>query len=453
MKPIPLICSTVLLAGCAGEFTQPQLNRAVTDRYSAPVPQAATTPDQNWWAQFNDDGLNHLLALAYENSPSLQSAAARVVMARASETQSGAGELPSVNADANSTVAGQENTRRSTSHQAGLTASWELDLFAKASSQTRASERRARASEVAYGGAYTSLSAEVADSYVRYRACRQRERVYRQVLASQRETERATGSLVNAGLSTSGDLSLARANAANATVQLENTKADCRIIAQSLTVSTGTTQAQVDEILARGSRLPSPQSFRVSSVPADLLRQRPDIVEAELEFAARVAEIRAARADLYPSLSLSGTLTAAGTNSWSFGPVLNLPIFDGGARRANVVRAQANADLAVQDYRAAVLAGVAEVEGALTRLDTARRTQGQSQRALNNLRAYFETVDANWQAGGESLLNREDARRQYQNAEITVISIREDRLRQWITLYRAMGGGWQGNSAATGENQ
>lgn len=374
-------------------------------------------------------------------------------MARAGERQSEAGQGPSVNGSGSSSVGGQENTRRIASHQAGVTATWELDLFAKASSQARASERRAVASEVAYAGAYVSLGAEVADALVQYRACRQKVSVYRRVLTSQRETERATGSLVNAGLSTSGDLSLARANAANASVQLENTNADCRIIAQGLTVITGTTQAQVDDILNSGTRMPSPQGFRVSGVPADLMRQRPDIIQAELEFAARLAEIRVARADLYPSLSLSGNITAAGSNSWSFGPALNLPIFDGGARRANVVRAQANAELAVQDYRTAVLAGVAEVEGALTRLAAARRTQGQSQSALNNLRAYFETIDANWQAGGATLFNREDARRQYQNAEISVITIRENRLRQWIALYRAMGGGWQSQATPSGENQ
>lgn len=143
MKSLSLICSMALLAGCAGHLTQPQLNRTAAARFSAPVPQAGVAMDAAWWERFNDPGLNQLLALARDNSPDLKSAAARVVMARAGERQSEAGQGPSVNGSGSSSVAGQENTRRITSHQAGITATWEIDLFAKASSQARASERRA----------------------------------------------------------------------------------------------------------------------------------------------------------------------------------------------------------------------------------------------------------------------------------------------------------------------
>lgn len=126
-----------------------------------------------------------------------------------------------------------------------------------------------------------------------------------------------------------------------------------------------------------------------------------------------------AQADLYPSLSLGGSITLTNPQSWSFGPALSLPIFDGGARRATVQSANAAALLAAESYRATVLSAVAEVEGALTRLNAAERKGVNARTAANEYQRYFSAVDAKWAAGGESLLEREVVRRQVQDSQLT----------------------------------
>jgi outer membrane protein, multidrug efflux system len=139
---------------------------------------------------------------------------------------------------------------------------------------------------------------------------------------------------------------------------------------------------------------------------------------------------------------LSGSVTASDPESWSFGPALSLPILDGGASLAGVRLANANALTAAESYRTATLTAVSEVEGALTRLAAARANLSSAQNLVSHYQAYFDTVDRDWKAGGATLLDREEARRQLQAARITRISQSEAVLVQWITLYKAVGGGW-----------
>jgi outer membrane protein, multidrug efflux system len=137
-------------------------------------------------------------------------------------------------------------------------------------------------------------------------------------------------------------------------------------------------------------------------VPADALRQRPDIDALELEVAASLAEIGAAKADLYPSLSLGGLVKIDGSSlmgtslPWSFGPAVSIPLFDGGSRRAAVGSAAAAYKVAVAAYKSGVLDAVAEVETALVRIDRTRRQIGDASIAARNYRAYFKAVDSNW---------------------------------------------------------
>jgi NodT family efflux transporter outer membrane factor (OMF) lipoprotein len=268
------------------------------------------------------------------------------------------------------------------------------------------------------------------------------EGVYREALGSQRQTLEATQNLVGAGLRADSDLSLARANVANSEIAHQSQRAECRVLAQSLATVVGVSQDRVDAILARGGGLPAARGFRVAEVPADMLRQRPDVAAAERDFAAALLDVRVAQADLWPSLTLGGSVTLSDPQSWTFGPSLSLPIFDAGQRRNAVRGANADAIIAAETYRATVLTAVAEAEGALTLLNAASRNLRSAGTLVDQYRAYFATVDADWQEGAATLLDREEARRQVQTAQVTLITQRETLIRQWIALYKAVGGGW-----------
>ena len=437
------VAALIMLTGCSVPTVAPDARQPTAERFAASVPQVQTALDIDWWSRIGDAQVTELLALAEAGSPTLRTAAAQVMAARGRAGQSDAALWPDVTGQASVTESDSETTARTQTRTATLDASWEVDLFDRASATAKAERLRARAEDYAYAGSYVSLSAEVADTYVQYRACRTIEQVYRDALASQGQTFEGTSRLVTAGLRAEADLALARANEASARISLDSQVADCRVLAQTLAVLTGQPQNVVDTILAKGGGMPAAKGFRVAEVPADMLRQRPDIAEAELSFAASLLDLGVAKADLYPSLTLGGSVTLSDPTGWSFGPALSLPILDGGQRRAAVRVANADAITAAEAYRSAVLEAVAEAEAALTRLNAARRNLSSASTLVAEYQTYFSAVDADWQAGRVSLLDREDARRQVQTARITQISQQLALSRQWIALYKAMGGGWQ----------
>jgi outer membrane protein, multidrug efflux system len=455
------LATCLMVSGCVPVMEGLAPAAKIAAAWHAPLPHGGRTADLvSWWATFGDPSLTALIGYAEAESPSLQSAAADIDKARATLASSQASLLPSLDGSGSlsrSGSAGEDSNRvaASTTKSGGLDASWELDLFGKARQERDAARTRVSEQVANWHDARVSLAAEVADYYVQYRACRQIETAYAVELASQRQTIRATEIAAGSGLTSSADLALARASAASSSSTLIAQKAECEVLVKSLAQVTGGDEPRVRKALNTGkSTLPKPKAFALNAVPADALRQRPDIAAFEAEVAASLADLGAAKADLYPSFSLSGTLTVSsssltGTSApWSFGPALSIPLFDGGTRRAAVKSAQADYDVAVADYRSGVLDAVSEIETALVRVDSTQRQITDAAIAARNYRSYFNSIDTNWSAGGASLLDREDARRSAQSAEISLIETQRDAIRYWIQLYKALGGGWSPATAS-----
>lgn len=408
----------------------------------------------SWWASFKDPSLDGLLGLAERENPSIQEAVANIDKARATLDTARAGLFPSLDGSASATHEGNEGDdlnkiTAGTNKSGALDAAWELDLFGKTKKETQAATSRAHGQIWSWHDVRISVAAEVGDYYVQYRACRQLERLYRDELASQKETIRVTEKSAQSGFTSTADLALARASAATSSSNLTAQRGDCEIIVKSLVQLTGGDELVVRKLLEQGkNRIPQPPALGIASVPAEVLRQRPDINALEAEVAATIADVGAAKADLYPSLSLSGSIsisesTVTGRSvPWSFGPALSIPLLDGGTRRAAVRSAVADYDIAVASYKSGVLSAVAEVEMALIRVNTALRRVTDAKTAADNYQSYFSSVDQNWKSGGVSILDREEARRSAQSAAITLIEIRRDAVQYWIALYKSLGGGW-----------
>ncbi len=463
-------CATVaislVLSGCASFQELRPSDLKVADTWHATLPHAGKASNMaSWWSTFNDASLNGLLAAAQQENPDLASAIADIEKARATLASARASLFPGLDGAAAVTRSGTDGSTAnriaaSTASSAGLDASWEIDLFGKNRQKSEAARLRVHEQLANWHEARVSLAAEVADYYVQYRACRQLENAYSVELTSQRETIRATETAQSSGFTSQADLALARASAASSSSSLTAQRAECEVLIKSLAQLTGGDEARVRRLLTKGTAVvPTPKNLRIASVPADALRQRPDIAALELEMAALTADVGAAKADLYPSLSLAGSITISsatvtGTSvPWSFGPALSIPVFDGGSRRAAVKGAIADYDKAVASYKSGVLSAVAEIETALVRIDSARRRIGDATTAARNYRAYFNSIDSNWRAGGASLLDREQARRSAQSAEITLIEIRRDAVRYWIALYKALGGSWETGIAPAARGQ
>ena len=190
----------------------------------------------------------------------------------------------------------------------------------------------------------------------------------------------------------------------------------------------------------------------INTLPAQLLAQRPDVFTAEREVAAASFEVAGARAERFPRLTLTGSvgrgnIRAGGesitANTWQIGPVtMSLPLFDAGARRANVDAARARYDAAVSSYKGSVRKAVSEVEQALINLQSTQERTGDAQTALEGYRNFFQATEDRYRNGLASLLELEDARRTRLAAENTVVNLQRERSAAWISLYRAAGGGW-----------
>lgn len=451
-----LLSLTALIGACAPALPRVDTSQSLPARWAGPASTAGSLIDSEWWASFHDPSLQALQHTALKNSPTLGSAAAAVLAARAQARETLGNLLPSLSANESGSVSHgtsllQPGTVRSAT--SSIDASWEIDLFGRYHASARAAHARARASEADYANANLSLLAEVADDYVQYRACRLLQAAYAANLTSEEGTVQAAEALARSGLSSDSELGLARANLSSARINLASQKASCDALTQVLALVVGAPQQEVLPILGQRSALPRPTQLSIRSVPADLLRQRPDVVSAEYALLGKLEDARAAKASLYPGLSLSGSLSlTAGVESWSFGPTLSLPIFNGGELKAASDVAVAGAMSAAQSYRSTVLTAVSDVETALIKLDAARRKRSDASTAVAQYQSYFQAIDANWRAGGDTLLNRESAVRQVLTAEITEISNRQDELRELIALYKATGGGWSLAAPATTPN-
>lgn len=465
-----LLCAALtVLGGCATvgpDHREPAAN--VAPQWSAVLPHGGSAAQlEDWWRRFDDSVLLKLQQAAEEDSPSLAAAWANLEAARATLRSAGASGAPSVNAGASVTHARQQAAGVSTTgttRTGSVDATWELDLFGKGRRSVESAQAQVEARRSDWHDARVTLAAEVASSYVEYRACGQLVDIYEQELVSLKQTTQATESLVRAGLSPATDGALAQATQASTTSALIAQRTQCELLVKSLSNLTGLQDDELRSLLAGGASggngsstatpaMPTTTSFSVDRVPAQVLRQRPDVAAKERDLAAASATIGVKTADLYPSIQLGGSigLSASGgasSGTWSFGPSISVPLFDGGSRQAAVASARASHELAYAQWRATVRDAVTEVEKALVRLADAHERVAQAERAAQEYRRYLTGAEAERRAGTISLLTFEEARRQALSAQLDLIGLQRDQVTYWIALYKAIGGGWDGSSTS-----
>jgi outer membrane protein, multidrug efflux system len=449
-----ILSAIVILSSCASvghDYRQPETQLPLNWQ----SPQNGKLTDLNvWWSSFNDPALNTLLEAAQKDNPSLSKAVAAIEKSRANSASVNANFLPRVDAAAVGTSSGSfmngEPYGSISGHtsSAQLDSSWEIDLFGKNRRSAESAAAQVQAREADWHDARVSLASEVAARYIDYRACRLKQKYYDEQAESQSKTSDLTMLMANAGFTAPADARLAEASAANIRSTALGQKTECEVLVKTLVALTGMTDSSVHQTLGQDAvSLPQTEGLSVSSVPADLLRQRPDLVSAERSLASASALIGVAEAGHYPSFSLTGNVAlqvASGTTTapWSFGPTLSLPIFSGGRVKAAVKSARADFDSALASYKQVVRDAVKEVEQSLVRLDTIAQREQETGKSAEGYRTYLAATEQSWRVGRTSLIDLETARRLSINAEISLLELQQNRLQYWIALYKAVGGGW-----------
>jgi NodT family efflux transporter outer membrane factor (OMF) lipoprotein len=345
-----------------------------------------------------------------------------------------------------------------TALNASLDASWEIDLFGRVGASQRAAAARVDSSTAQWHEARVSLAAEVAATYLGLRSCEAVLAIYRDDARALTQIAGLTRKKVDAGFDAPASAALSEASAAEAAQRVVAQQAECDVAVKSLVALTGQAEAPLRERLAAArGRLPTPAGFTPDPVPVRVLAQRPDLAAAERDLAAAAAEVGAADADRWPRLSLSGSLglgqlrTGGQTfdlQPWSIGAGLLAPLIDAGARRAQADAARARYDEARATWQARAVSAVREVEEALVRLDAAARRDADAQRAAAGYAAFFQAAETQWRVGTGSLLDLEQARRSLLASRAALVQVQRDRVGAWLSLYKAVGGGWQPDDPA-----
>ncbi len=452
------VSMATLLAGCTTIQPDAALAQPAAARWQAPLPHGGDTQRlADWWQRFDDPLLPALIHDAQAGSPSLAQAVARVNQARATLAQSRSatwgltGSAPGTRA-----AAGGTGFIAVSSAQVGVDARWELDLFGGLRFGIVAAQARADQAQLAWHEARVSLAVELAKTYVGLRACEAAVALTEQAMLSQQASTRLTLERVRVGFEAPANGALAEAVAAESASRLIGQRADCDTAIKALVSLTGQGEPALRERLSeRHAVLPNPALFNVAGLPADLLRQRPDLAVAERELVAAAAEVGVAEAQHYPWLSFSGNLGAgfigaAGQTrhaaAWGFGPTLVLPMLDQGRAKAGAQAANARYDEARAAMDARLRGAVREVEEALVRLSAAQHRQADAARAALAYRTVLDAAQQRWSGGAASLADLEEVRRQALAAQSGLLAVQRDRVSAWIALYRALGGGWQAGS-------
>lgn len=449
----------LLLQGCAhrAPVASESPGAALPVAWNAPLPAGVAVLPQaddlaRWWERFGDPQLSALVAQALQAHPSALSAQAALRQARAQARVQAAGMLPDVSLSG-SAQRSRSGGQTGNSFQVGLDAGWEPDLFGRLDAGVQASQADARAAQASLEQVHVSLSAEVALEYIALRSLQQRLAIAQRNLETQQQTLQITDWRVQAGLATSLVAEQARAAAEQTAAQVPQLQANLAQARHALAVLTGQAPAALDAALAAPQAVPQPSQALALDIPADTLRQRPDVRVAQERVQAALARVSQADAARYPSLRLSGSLGLRALTLGALGDSASLvhsllgsvavPLFDGGATQAQVQVQQAALEQARQAYQLAVLTALKEVEDALVAL------QGEAAR-LAHLQQAAQA------AGNAALL----AQQRYASGLIDFASVLETQRTQLATqdalatsqanlgsnhvrLFKALGGGWQ----------
>lgn len=460
------VCSALSLAGCAlpptGRPADPPAP-AVPAQWQAPLAHNGTVPDlSRWWQSLGDPLLVELLDAAQQASPTLASAHARVVQSRAVLAQARAAQGPTLDGAASAVRSDtQPATPATTAVQAGVTASWEVDVFGANRLAREAAQARLDSAQALWHDARVLVAAELASRYFSQRACEQQRLIAEADALSRRETARLADLTLKAGFTPSATAALARAAASDANSRALRQAAACMLDTKALVALTGLPEAALAQRLAQAPlQLAADAQLAVSALPADTLAQRPDIFAAQRDVIAAYADIGGAQALRYPRLGLSGSIgalhynaggRAAGMATWSIGPLaLSLPLYDGGRQAAAVTAAQARYDEALALYQARVRQAVREVEQALVTLRSTQERVADAGIAEAGYRTWQDATEARYRGGLASLSELEDARRTRLAAADALVALRLERIQAWIDLYRAAGGGWTRSADTSG---
>lgn len=459
MRCVLLVALTSMLTACAVGPDYQRPDSDVPAQWRIDYPMAADVANTKWWEQFDDPVLNRLIEDALRENRDVRAAAARVdqFIGALSTTRSQFYPQIGYSFDASrsrSSRVGQPpipsgGDPYSTLYQGALNADWQIDLFGRVRRQSEAAQARVLSSEQGRRGVILSLVTSVAASYITLRALDRQLEISRATATNYAETQRIFDKRFKGGVVSQVEVSQVESQYQLALAAIPTIERQIAAQENLLSILLGRNPGPI----ARGKSL---EQLIAPNIPADLpsalLERRPDILQAEQNLVAANANIGAARALYFPTISLTGFLGSVSTafgdflsgpaTAWSVAGGLAGPIFTFGQIKGQVQTAEAGEREALAFYQQTILNAFRETNDALVAsIKTLEESEAQTKRVAA-LREYSRLSRRKFDNGYASYLEVLYAENELFSAELTAVRSTADRYTQIVNVYQAVGGGW-----------
>lgn len=461
LKPVlTAVMVSTALSACTmiPKYEQPTVNVPGNFKYDTAEQNGVQVALLGWQDYFADPRLQRLIELALVSNTDLRVAALNADAVRAQYGISRASLLPGVNATGSGSrgrvaqdLSGTGSSYVSSSYGVGLgVTGYELDLFGRVRSNTEAVLQSYFASVANRDATYLSLIASIAKAYFNERTAEESMALAQKVLETREQTYQLSQLRHNAGVISAIDLRQQEA-------LIESAKADYATSVQAREQAKNAMAVLINQPLPEDlpNGLPLSQQFKVSKLPAglssDVLLNRPDVRSAEFALKQANANIGAARAAFFPTISLTSTIGTAsnelsglfkgGNGTWSFAPNISLPIFNWGSNLANLDYAQIMKQVQVVNYEAAVQSAFQDVSNALVAREQLDKAYAANTKQSQAYADYLRLVRLRYQHGISSALDLQDAERSSYGADSARLATQLTSLENMADLYKALGGG------------
>lgn len=407
---------------------------------------------RQWWLSFDDSLLDSLIEVGMRNSATVAEAAHRISIARAAQGAVRAGYYPQIDVSigwTKSQTAGTPLTRERY-WLGGVSASWEIDLFGKITAQSKQKGAEVKVSMAEYDGVMLSLQAEIATTYVQLRMWQLQLEVAMQHIERQMKIVKITEARYEAMLASMLDVAQAKTVYYSTYATTTQLRTSISTAINQLALLVGDYPEQLVARLSEVGQMPEYQQIVSLGVPMDLLRNRPDVVEAERTIEAMALSLGIARKDWLPTLTLTGEISTQGHNindtfkrhsySYEIAPKLSWTMFDGFARKYNTAEARYQMESAVESYNLAVMTAVQDVDNAIVSYTNALRYISDVEQVVEYSQRAEELSIDRYKQGLTDFTSVANAQMSYLEYQTTLISAQGQAAVALINLYKALGG-------------
>lgn len=454
--------SFVMLA-CATQTVKAQnvlLHDIVPDSWQMTPQTIIPSPEQDdWWQNFQDSVLTSLINKAVVNNYNVSMALKRIEMARMAVREAEAGYYPTF-----SLGAGWDKSRSSgsivpggtasttSSFNIGATASWEIDVFGRVYATSKENKANVEVNKADYDAVLLSLCAELATDYITLRQCQKQREVAKAHISYQERVVGITEARFEAELASMLDVTQARMVLFNTQATLPQLEAQIKGLINSIALLCGEYSSEISASLNEVAPLPKVKHPESWGVPADLLRRRPDVIEAEMTVGKLAAAVGVAKKDFLPKLSLtaSGGTQAHGAGDlfgkqslyWSVAPQLSWTIFDGLARNYRTAEARLQMESAIDSYNQTVINAVTEVNNSMMQYDAILEgVELQKKVVEQSEKSVTLSVDL-YKNGLTAFNNVMTGQMNWLESQNNLVSMQGKALTTLVSLYKALGGGY-----------